>query len=193
MNDKKSASTISDAVGCLIIIAMLIGVIVFTVWSTSDQQIKANIYKFLWTQKVEIEEYSWYPDSNTTGFPQGSRNQSKTYTPKTTFDITYFGHFRPGIETNYHFEILGWHHTRTVSSNGFGRSPYYGEVVLSVDPEERESGRSGQYTVQFIDQDEKIYSFGTSYDQWISLNPNFQYSLYINNSTGWVTKIEPIR
>jgi hypothetical protein len=110
-----------------------------------------------WARTVDVEKFDWVEkeDSSSSNYPDvphGARDVE--YWTSMESDTVTDDDGSDSVETytEYHvrYDIQEWQYVRTVSADGDQSvEPYYPKVTLRVDPEERVSGTSEEYSVYF--------------------------------------------
>ena len=74
---------------------------------------------------------------------------------------------QPVYQTKYYYEIQKWVHGRSVTTNGTGLNPYWGEVVLGKD--ERQGTSSETYTIVGVNEEGEELKVTMDYDDYMRL------------------------
>lgn len=182
---KKPAFTISLVAICIFL--FISGFIYLLI----PKEVNLNITELSWSRSIDIQRLQCVQE-NGWELPPGAElkytiqeihhtesvlDYIDTYTTLNDLGNGYFEeetHERPVYKdvpiykTKYYYYIDKWLYERSVKTDGIDKSPYWGNVSLNYD--ERVSGKNSTYKVTGTVVDGKTKTFSISYEEWITLN-----------------------
>jgi hypothetical protein len=169
----------------------------------------ATVAGFSWFRQVFLEHYVWVSETSHAGFPDGSRNQTKTvehyqsyeYIRTETRTTTVNGQtttttgqvygYVPRRRTKYMYEIQKWVESRRLEAEGEERaSLHWPAYTLNRSNQERVEKTRERYLVFFQNVKGKRYKRELSEADWIALDDQSSYVLKVN-IFGYIKQFTP--